>query len=105
MDFAQGNEIIEKLEERYQNDNRYYRVRYHIAFPESNNSKMEVVSMDCFDIGDEEFLNPHHEGKVIYLMNSKCCLMMLFMVFCLKMKDLILIIGLKAKMRRKNYKH
>ena len=63
MDFALGNEIIEKLEEIYQDDNRYYKTRYHIVYPGSDNSKMEVVSMDRFDIGDGEFLNPHHQVR------------------------------------------
>src|SRR5699024_2985842 len=63
MDFALGNEIIEKLEEIYQDDNRYYKTRYHIVYPGSDTSKMEVVSMDRFDIGDGEFLNPHHQVR------------------------------------------
>ncbi|WP_444545965.1 LPD25 domain-containing protein [Virgibacillus salexigens] len=63
IDFAQGNEMVEQLEEKYQDDNRYYKTRYHIVFPESDNSKMEVVSMDRLDIGDGEFLNPHHQAR------------------------------------------
>lgn len=63
MDFAKGNAMMEKLEERYQGDNRYYKTRYSIIFPESKNSKMEVVSMDRLDIGGGEFLNPHHQAR------------------------------------------
>lgn len=63
MDFAQGNELMGKLEEKYQDDNRYYKTRYHVVFPESNNSKMKVVSMDRLDIGDGEFLNPDHQVR------------------------------------------
>lgn len=61
MDFAKGNAMMEKLEERCQDNNRYYKTRYHIVFPESDNSKMEVFNMNRFDIGDGEFLNPHHQ--------------------------------------------
>src|SRR5699024_3006648 len=38
-DFAKGNVIIEKLEEKYRDDNRYYKTRYHIVFPETDNSE------------------------------------------------------------------
>jgi len=63
MDFAKGNEIIGKLEEKYQEVNGYYKTRYHILFPESDNPEMEVVSMDRLDIGDEGFLNPYHQVR------------------------------------------
>ncbi|WP_176330375.1 LPD25 domain-containing protein [Oceanobacillus rekensis] len=63
MDFAKGNEIMGKLEEKYQGDSRYYKTRYHIVFPETDISKMRVVSMDRLDIGDGEFLNPHHQVR------------------------------------------
>src|SRR5699024_5886179 len=49
---------------RYQDDNRYYKTRYSIVFPESENSKMEVVSMDRLDVGSGEFLNPHHQARM-----------------------------------------
>ncbi|MDY0407191.1 LPD25 domain-containing protein [Virgibacillus sp. 179-BFC.A HS] len=61
MDFAKGNAIMEELEEKYRDDNRYYKTRYHIVFPESDNSKLKVVSMDRLDIGDGEFFNPYHQ--------------------------------------------
>src|SRR5699024_772143 len=57
LDFARGNALLEKLEERYQDDNKYYKTRYRIVFPKGDNSKMEVVSMDRLDIGYGEFLN------------------------------------------------
>src|SRR5699024_3544154 len=49
MDFAKGNAFMEKLEERYQDDNRYYKTRYSIVFPKSKNSKMEVINMERLD--------------------------------------------------------
>ncbi|UOQ84018.1 LPD25 domain-containing protein [Gracilibacillus salinarum] len=63
MDFAKGNAFMEKLEERYQDDNRYYKTRYSIVFPKSKNSKMEVINMERLDVGDGEFLNPHHQAR------------------------------------------
>lgn len=63
MDFAKGNEVMEKLEEKYRDNKGYYKTRYHIVFPESDNSKVEVVSTDRLDIGDGEFLNPYHQVR------------------------------------------
>src|SRR5699024_5159084 len=63
MDFAKGNAFMEKLEERYQDDNRYYKTRYSIVFPKSKNSKMEVINMERLDVGDGEFLNHHHQAS------------------------------------------
>src|SRR5699024_8162224 len=63
MDFAKGNAMMEKLEERYQGDNRYYKTRYSIIFPESKNSKMEVIDMDRLEVGDGEFWNRHHQAR------------------------------------------
>lgn len=63
MDFAIGNAIMEKLEEKYQDDSRYYKTRYYIVFPETDNSEMKVVSMDRLDIGDGEFLNAYHQVR------------------------------------------
>jgi len=63
MDFAEGNAIMERLEEKYQDDNRYYKTRYHILFPEGGNPKVEVVNMDRLDIGDGQFINVHHQVR------------------------------------------
>ncbi|WP_088051886.1 LPD25 domain-containing protein [Virgibacillus dakarensis] len=60
-DFAKGNAMMEELEEKYRDDNRNYKTRYHIVFPETTNSEMSVVSMDRLDIGGGEFLNPYHQ--------------------------------------------
>ncbi|OZU88632.1 hypothetical protein CIL03_10070 [Virgibacillus indicus] len=63
MDFAKGNAMMEKLEEKYQDDNRYYKTRYHIVFPDTDNSEMKIVGIDRLDVGDGEFLNPHHQVR------------------------------------------
>src|SRR5699024_7529018 len=63
MDFAEGNVYMEKMEEKYKDDSRYYETCYSIIFPESDKSKLEVVSMDRLDIGDGEFLNPYHQVR------------------------------------------
>ncbi|WP_200411789.1 LPD25 domain-containing protein [Virgibacillus salexigens] len=63
MDFAHGNAIMEKLEERYQADDRNYKTLYHIIFPANYNSETEIVSIDRLDIGEGEVLNPHHQVR------------------------------------------
>lgn len=81
LDFARGNALMKKLEERYQDDNKYYKTRYRIVFPESENSKMEFVNIARLDIGDGEFLNPYHRARKESNLTDEHQ-MMLFMVFC-----------------------
>ncbi|ELP8742739.1 hypothetical protein QTV20_001599, partial [Staphylococcus pseudintermedius] len=91
--FAKGNAFMEKLEERYQDDNRYYKTRYSIDFPKRKNSKMEAINTEWLDVGDGEFLNPHHQARKEGNLTDEqqMILMKLFMVICLKVKDLLLV--------------
>lgn len=93
VDFAKGNAFMEKLEERYQDDNRYYKTRYSIDFPKRKNSKMEAINTEWLDVGDGEFLNPHHQARKEGNLTDEqqMILMKLFMVICLKVKDLLLV--------------
>lgn len=63
MPELESDSMMERLEEKYQDDNRYYKTNYGVIFPESDKSKMEVTIMDRLDIGGGEFLNPHHQVR------------------------------------------
>ncbi|HLR22922.1 MAG TPA: LPD25 domain-containing protein [Pseudogracilibacillus sp.] len=61
MEFVEGNETLGDLEEKYQNKQRYYKTKYHIFFPESEDFHSEIVTMDEFDIGSTEYINPYQQ--------------------------------------------
>jgi len=60
--FAEGNEKMEGLEEKYQQESGYRKTRYHVVLPANDHSKMpSVVSvLDRLDIGDGAYVHPYH---------------------------------------------
>lgn len=61
--FAEGNKMLEELEEKYQNDVDYKKTKYHLIFPENKNLdiSLSVIDMGPLDIGTEKYINPLHQ--------------------------------------------
>ncbi|ALX47660.1 LPD25 domain-containing protein [Lentibacillus amyloliquefaciens] len=60
--FAEGNEKMEALEEKYRQETGYRKTRYHVVFPVNDHSNtLSVVSIpDRLDIGDGAYVHPYH---------------------------------------------
>src|SRR5699024_1380773 len=60
--FAEGNEKMEALEEKYRQEPGYRKTRYHVVFPVNDHSNtLSVVSIpDRLDIGDGAYVHPYH---------------------------------------------
>ncbi|TFJ91535.1 LPD25 domain-containing protein [Lentibacillus salicampi] len=60
--FAEVNEKMETLEEKYGQETGYRKTRYHVVLPANEHSNMpSVVSVpDRLDIGDGAYVNPYH---------------------------------------------
>src|SRR5699024_12864081 len=43
MEFAKGNKMIEKLEEKYQEQGKVYEKKYSVFFPEQRYNELEVI--------------------------------------------------------------
>src|SRR5690625_2288245 len=46
MEFAEGNEMLEKLKEKYQEQSQIYETKYSVVFPEKRDSDFEVVDAE-----------------------------------------------------------
>ena len=49
IEFEEGNEMLEKLEEKYQEQSQIHETKYSIMFPEIGDSELEVV-----DVGNQK---------------------------------------------------
>jgi len=60
--FVEGNEKVEELEEKYQQETGYRKTRYHVVLPANDHLKMpNLVSVpDRLDIGDGAYVHPYH---------------------------------------------
>src|SRR5699024_761105 len=65
--FAEGNEKMKELEEKYQQETGYRKTRYHVVLPANDHSKMpSVVSIsDRLDIGDGAYVHPYHHIRKV----------------------------------------
>src|SRR5690625_1249006 len=63
LEFAEGNEMLEKLEEKYQEQGKVYETKYSIVFPEKRDSNFEVVDARKLKVGEGEYLNAYHQMK------------------------------------------
>lgn len=63
LEFAEGNEMLEKLEEKYQEQGKVYETKYSIVFPEKRDSDFEVVDARKLKVGEGEYLNAYHQMK------------------------------------------
>lgn len=63
MEFAAGNEMIEKLEKKYQKQGQVYEAKYSVMFPDKRDSDLEVVDAGKIELGDGEYLNTYHKLK------------------------------------------
>src|SRR5699024_9153133 len=63
MKFAEGNEMLEKLEEKYQEQSQFCETKYSVVFPEKRDSDFEVVDARKLKVGDGNYLNAYHQMK------------------------------------------
>jgi len=63
MEFAEGNEILEKLEEKYQEQSQVSETKYSFVFPVNRDSDLEVVNAGRLRVGDDKYLNAYHQLK------------------------------------------
>ena len=63
MEFAAGNEMLEKLEEKYQEQSQIYETKYSVVFPEKRDSDFEVVDAKKLKLGEGNYLNAYHQLK------------------------------------------
>src|SRR5699024_11149312 len=63
MEFAKGNEMLEKLEEKYQGKSQFYETKYSVVFWEKRGSDFEVVDAEKLKVGDGKYLNAYHQMK------------------------------------------
>src|SRR5699024_1908322 len=63
MEFAKGNEMLEKLEEKYQGKSQFYETKYSVVFREKRDSDFEVVDAEKLKVGDGKYLNAYHQMK------------------------------------------
>src|SRR5699024_5618006 len=53
LEFAEGNEMLEKLEEKYHKQGKVYETKYSIVFPEKRDSDLEVVDARKLKVGED----------------------------------------------------
>ncbi|MFL0366124.1 LPD25 domain-containing protein [Pseudobacillus sp. 179-B 2D1 NHS] len=58
--FGEANWRMEMLEEKYYSEIWYGKTRYHVLMPEES-GQINVINMDRLDIGDGDYVNPHHQ--------------------------------------------
>src|SRR5699024_7341879 len=65
--FAEGNEKMEALEEKYQQETGYRKTRYHVVLPANEESnKPSVLGIpDRLDIGDGTYVHPYHHIRKV----------------------------------------
>src|SRR5699024_192956 len=63
LEFAKGNEMLEKLEEKYQEQGQVYEMKYSVVLPEERNSDLEVIDVEKLKVGDGQYLNAYHQIK------------------------------------------
>ncbi|WP_200411866.1 MULTISPECIES: LPD25 domain-containing protein [Virgibacillus] len=65
--FAEGNEKMEALEEKYQQETGYRKTRYHVVLPANEHSKKPSVlsTPDKLDIGDGAYVHPYHHIRKV----------------------------------------
>src|SRR5699024_6274002 len=63
MEFAEGNEMLEKLEEKYQDQSQICETQYSVVFPKTDDSDLEVVNVGKLKVGDGTYLNAYHQLK------------------------------------------
>lgn len=71
LEFAEGNEMLEKLEGKYQEQGKVYETKYSIVFPEKRDSDLEVVDAENLKIGDGKYLDAYHQMKDIGHLTKK----------------------------------
>src|SRR5699024_6758168 len=63
MEFAGGNEMLGKLEKKYQKESQIYEAKYSVFFSEKRDSDFEVVDAEKLKLGDGKYLNAYHQLK------------------------------------------
>src|SRR5699024_3696649 len=63
MEFAEGNELLGKLEEKYQEKSQIYETAYSVVFPHDGDSDLKVVDAEKLKVGDGKYLNAYHQLK------------------------------------------
>jgi len=63
MEFAAGNEMLEELEVKYQEQSQARETKYSVVFPEKRDSDLEVVNAGKLRVGDHKYLNAYHQLK------------------------------------------
>src|SRR5699024_2499824 len=71
MEFAAGNKMLEKLEEKYQGKSQFYETKYSVVFPEKRDSDFEVVDVEKVRLGDDNYLNAYHQLKDVGNLTKK----------------------------------
>src|SRR5699024_9006537 len=71
MEFAEGNEMLEKLEEKYQEQSQFYETKYSVVFPEKRDSDLEVVDAEKLKVGNGKYLNAYHQLKDVGNLTKK----------------------------------
>src|SRR5699024_9828285 len=71
MEFAEGNEMLEKLEEKYQGKSQFYETKYSVVFPEKRDLDFEVVDAEKLKVGDGKYLNVYHQLKDVGNLTKK----------------------------------
>src|SRR5699024_9682643 len=61
MDHVDGRATVGAMEETYRTKQEYYRTRYAIASPESEETQPDIVSIDEVDIGSKEYIHPYQQ--------------------------------------------
>src|SRR5690625_4186956 len=63
MEFAAGNEMLEELEVKYQEQSQARETKYSVVFPVKRDSDLEVVNAGKLRVGDHKYLNAYHQLK------------------------------------------
>jgi len=63
IEFAEGNEMLEKLEEKYQEQSQVYETKYSVVFPDKKYSDLEMIDAEKLKVGDGEYFNAYHLMK------------------------------------------
>src|SRR5690625_1888008 len=71
MEFAEGNELLGKLEEKYQGKSQVYETKYSAMFPEIRDSDLEVVDAGKLKVGEDKYLNAYHQLKDVGNLTKK----------------------------------
>src|SRR5699024_2857171 len=71
LEFAEGNEMLDKLEEKYQEQSQFYETKYSVVFPEERDSDFEVVDAEKLKVGDGKYLNAYHQLKDVGILTEK----------------------------------